>query len=131
MIHKFRSMYQDAEKMGPQLSSDADPRITRVGKIMRKLRIDELPQFWNVLMGEMSMVGPRPMMVNQQKLYPGEFYSYMRPGISGPWQVSKRNQSTFAERAFHDTEYWRSMSFGTDLSILIRTIFVVLRGTGC
>lgn len=108
-----------------------DPRIIKFGSFLRKSSMDELPQFWNVFTGEMSMVGPRPMMVNQQKMYPGDFYNYMRPGISGPWQVSKRNQSTFAERAFHDTEYWKSMSFGTDLSILIRTVSVVLRGTGC
>lgn len=143
---KLRTMVHDAEAVlkvhlaaNPEAREEwnrnqklrDDPRIIKSGSFLRKASMDELPQFWNVLLGEMSMVGPRPMMVNQQKLYPGEFYSYMRPGISGPWQVSKRNQSTFAERAFHDTEYWKSMSFGNDLSILIRTIFVVLRGTGC
>ncbi len=108
-----------------------DPRIIKFGSLLRKSSMDELPQFWNVLMGEMSMVGPRPMMVNQQDLYPGKFYYSMRPGLSGPWQVSKRNQSSFAERAYHDTEYWKCMSFGTDITIVIRTFSVVLRGTGC
>ena len=102
-----------------------------LGPVLRKFSMDELPQFWNVFVGEMSLIGPRPMMVKQQKLYSGKFYNSMRPGLSGPWQVSRRSQSSFAERASHDTEYWESMSFSTDVSILIRTISVVLRGTGC
>lgn len=108
-----------------------DPRIIKAGMFLRKSSMDELPQFWNVLVGEMSMVGPRPMMVNQKSLYPSKIYYAMRPGVSGLWQVSRRNQSSFAERAHHDTEYWKNMSFGTDLSVLFQTIFVVLRGTGC
>lgn len=139
MVHDAETVLKDHLAANPKARDEwnrnqklrDDPRIIKFGSFLRKSSMDELPQFWNVLLGEMSMVGPRPMMVNQQKLYPGELYNSMRPGISGPWQVSKRNQSTFAERAFHDTEYWKGMSFGNDLSILIRTIFVVLRGTGC
>ncbi|NOD49777.1 sugar transferase [Ruegeria sp. HKCCD5849] len=108
-----------------------DPRIIKFGTFLRKTSMDELPQFWNVLVGEMSMIGPRPMMVNQQELYPGELYYLMLPGITGQWQVSKRNNSSFAERAQHDTEYWKGMSFSSDLSILVQTVAVVLRGTGC
>ena len=109
-----------------------DPRIIRGGVFLRKSSMDELPQFWNVLIGQMSLVGPRPMMVCQQKLYPcSNAYYSMRPGISGMWQVSKRNESSFAERAVHDTEYWKDMSLSTDLAILYRTFSVVLRGTGC
>ena len=143
---KLRTMVHDAETvLKEHLASNPaardewnrnqklrnDPRIIKFGSFLRKSSMDELPQFWNVFVGEMSLIGPRPMMVNQQRLYPGKFYYSMRPGLSGPWQVSKRNQSSFAERAYHDTEYWKSMSFGTDFSILVRTISVVLRGTGC
>ncbi len=108
-----------------------DPRIIKFGTFLRKTSMDELPQFWNVLVGEMSMIGPRPMMVNQQDLYPGELYYSMLPGITGQWQVSKRNNSSFAERAQHDAEYWKGMSLSSDLSILVQTVSVVLRGTGC
>ncbi|TMV07020.1 sugar transferase [Ruegeria sediminis] len=108
-----------------------DPRVIKFGTILRKSSMDELPQFWNVLVGDMSLVGPRPMMVCQKKHYPSKVYYIMRPGISGLWQVSRRNDSSFAERAEHDVQYWQELSLGTDLSILLRTIFVVLRGTGC
>jgi lipopolysaccharide/colanic/teichoic acid biosynthesis glycosyltransferase len=108
-----------------------DPRITPVGRIIRKTSLDELPQLWNVLRGDMSLVGPRPMMVCQQNLYPGTAYYALRPGITGLWQTSVRNESSFAERASFDTEYLRQVSFGTDLAILLRTVRVVLYGTGC
>jgi lipopolysaccharide/colanic/teichoic acid biosynthesis glycosyltransferase len=107
-----------------------DPRITRLGRFLRKTSLDELPQMWNVLRGEMSLIGPRPMMVDQRVLYPGSAYYRMRPGITGLWQVSDRNQSSFAERAYFDTTYYNDLSLRADLSIFIRTIGVVLRGTG-
>ncbi|MES2541490.1 MAG: sugar transferase, partial [Pseudomonadota bacterium] len=91
---------------------------------------DELPQLWNVLVGDMSLVGPRPMMVDQQDLYPGSAYYELRPGLTGTWQISDRNQSTFAQRAEFDAEYERSMSFLRDLRILLATVGVVLRATG-
>lgn len=108
----------------------SDPRITPVGRLLRKTSMDELPQLWNVLCGQMSIVGPRPMMVDQQALYPGRAYYALRPGITGAWQVSDRNEGSFAGRARYDAEYLSDLSFATDLSILIRTVSVVVRGTG-
>ena len=79
-----------------------DPRITAFGRFLRKSSFDELPQLWNVFRGEMSIVGPRPMMTSQQSLYPGRAYYALRPGITGLWQVSDRNRSSFAARASFD-----------------------------
>ena len=109
-----------------------DPRITRLGHILRKASIDELPQLWNVLRGEMSLIGPRPMMVDQQALYPnpGAAYYRLRPGITGLWQVSDRNESSFVERATFDGSYYNDLSLKADLSIFVRTISVVMRATG-
>lgn len=107
-----------------------DPRVTRVGQILRASSLDELPQLWNVLRGDMALIGPRPMMPCQQALYPGTAYYRLRPGISGLWQVSERNESSFAERARFDTEYDRTLSLRADLAILWRTAGVVLRCTG-
>jgi lipopolysaccharide/colanic/teichoic acid biosynthesis glycosyltransferase len=107
-----------------------DPRITRCGAAIRKYSLDELPQLWNVLRGQMSVVGPRPIMPEQQALYPGSAYFAMRPGLTGLWQVSARNESPFASRAAYDTRYAESMSLGTDLWILVLTVGVVVRGTG-
>lgn len=144
-IWKLRSMVTDADAVLEQhLASDPalraewdskqklmnDPRITRIGSVIRKCSVDELPQLWNVLRGEMSLVGPRPMMVSQKPLYPGKDYYELRPGITGLWQVSDRNESTFADRAKFDAQYNDTLSFKTDLSILARTVRVVLRGTG-
>lgn len=108
-----------------------DPRITRFGRFLRKSSLDELPQLWNVLTGDMSLVGPRPMMPEQKILYPGQAYYRLRPGITGPWQVSDRHQSAFSDRARFDTQYERDLSFGHDLGLLMATVRVVLRGTGC
>jgi lipopolysaccharide/colanic/teichoic acid biosynthesis glycosyltransferase len=91
-----------------------DPRITPVGRLLRKT----------------SLVGPRPMMVDQQDLYPGRAYYALRPGITGSWQVSDRNNGTFAGRAKFDADYYANLSLATDLSILLRTVSVVVRGTG-
>ena len=107
-----------------------DPRITRVGAFLRKSSMDELPQLWNVLNGSMSLVGPRPMMPCQKDLYPGRAYYALRPGITGPWQVSERNESMFAGRAVFDDGYARNVSFGTDARLLLQTVGVVLRATG-
>jgi lipopolysaccharide/colanic/teichoic acid biosynthesis glycosyltransferase len=144
-ILKLRTMVPDAEHiLHKHLENDSealrewdhmqklrhDPRITRLGCILRKTSLDELPQLWNVLCGDMSLIGPRPMMVDQRALYPGTAYYQMRPGITGLWQVSDRNQSSFAERATFDVDYYNSLSLKSDLSIFMRTIGVVLRGTG-
>lgn len=107
-----------------------DPRITPIGRIIRKTSLDELPQFWNVLRGDMSVVGPRPMMPEQVALYPGTSYFTMRPGITGFWQISERNECSFAERAIHDSNYDRALSFRTDIAVIWRTVFVVAMATG-
>lgn len=107
-----------------------DPRITRVGKFLRKTSLDEMPQLWNVLKGDMSIVGPRPMMVNQKSRYPGQAYYVLRPGITGPWQISDRSQGSFVGRAAFDAEYNQNLSLKTDLRILAQTAGVVLHCTG-
>jgi exopolysaccharide production protein ExoY len=107
-----------------------DPRITEFGQFLRKSSLDELPQLWNVLTGDMSLVGPRPMMLDQQELYPGSAYYALRPGLTGTWQISDRNQSTFAQRAEFDADYERNLTFFKDLKILLATVGVVLRATG-
>lgn len=142
---KLRTMVHDADaRLEAHLASDpeaaaewastqklkCDPRITRFGRILRKTSLDELPQLWNVLKGDMSLVGPRPMMPNQRVLYPGRAYYALRPGVTGPWQVSDRNESTFAARADYDLDYHRNLSFTHDLRLLMQTVAVVLRGTG-
>lgn len=145
-IWKLRSMVPDAEdRLQAHLARDTaarmewdrsqklqdDPRITRLGQFIRKTSIDELPQLWNVLRGDMSLVGPRPMMPSQQEIYPGSAYYAIRPGITGFWQVSVRNESSFSQRAEFDTAYLRAMSLKTDLQVLARTVRVVFHGTGC
>lgn len=142
---KLRSMVPDAdEKLEAHLAQDAaaraewnnhqklktDPRITPLGSFLRRASIDELPQLWNVVKGDMSLVGPRPMMLSQQVLYPGQDYYDLRPGITGTWQVSDRNQSSFADRALFDTDYNRKVSLAEDLRIMFATVRVVLKATG-
>ena len=142
---KLRTMVWDAEeRLQEHLANDpharaewdatqklkGDPRITRVGRLLRKTSMDELPQLWNVLFGEMSLVGPRPMLVSQRPLYPGTAYFAMRPGITGLWQVSGRNECEFADRAKFDSEYDQLVSLTVDVSILIRTLRVIVRATG-
>lgn len=107
-----------------------DPRITTLGRMLRKLSADELPQLWNVLVGDMSLVGPRPILPEQISLYPGTAYYELRPGITGLWQIGDRNRSSFASRALHDTHYANCISLRVDLGILLKTIAVVARGTG-
>lgn len=107
-----------------------DPRITPIGRIIRKTSIDELPQFWNVLIGDMSIVGPRPIMVEQRDMYPCTSYYALRPGITGFWQISERNETSFTERAPFDAQYFRELSFKTDLLVMLKTFTVVVKGTG-
>lgn len=144
-IWKFRTMVVDAdERLQQYLDQNEaamaewrdhqklrnDPRVTAVGRALRKTSLDELPQLWNVIKGEMSLVGPRPMMPHQRRLYPGSAYYAMLPGITGAWQVSARNESEFKTRAQYDTKYGQAVSLFTDVSLLFRTISVVFRGTG-
>ncbi|NVK26491.1 MAG: sugar transferase [Flavobacteriia bacterium] len=137
-IIKFRSMYQDAEKHGPQLSSDEDDRITPWGKVMRKYRLDELPQFLNVLIGEMSIVGPRP----ERQYYIDKIKSKaphykhvhkVKPGITSWGMVKFGYASTVDEmidRLKFDLIYIENVSFFNDLKILFYTILIVLQGRG-
>lgn len=142
---KMRTMVQDADaKMTAYLASNPaaraewdstqklknDPRITRIGQVLRRTSLDELPQLWNVLNGTMSLVGPRPMMVNQRQIYTGTSYYRLRPGITGLWQISDRNECSFVNRVAYDDAYAGMLSFGLDLRILLRTVRVVLRATG-
>lgn len=144
-LWKLRTMVPNAEqKLQEYLAADPaarlewekaqklrnDPRITTIGKYLRKYSVDELPQLLNVFLGDMSLVGPRPMLPEQRQYYPGTAYFSMRPGLTGLWQVSARNGCSFAERAAHDTRYAGMMSFATDLWILAKTPTVVVRGTG-
>jgi lipopolysaccharide/colanic/teichoic acid biosynthesis glycosyltransferase len=143
---KLRSMVPDADaRMADHLAADPearkewdltqklrnDPRITPVGRLIRKTSLDELPQLWNVLKGDMSLVGPRPMMTSQEALYPGTAYYLVRPGCTGYWQTSARNETTFEARAQFDAAYEEELSLWTDLKVLARTVGVILRGTGC
>ena len=142
---KFRSMVEDADKkLEEHLASNPeaarewhisqklrhDPRITKVGRFIRKTSLDELPQIYNVLIGDMSLVGPRPMMPHQWKLYPGVDYKKLRPGITGFWQVSERNDVSFAARANFDADYNVKVSLYTDICTLARTVGAVCRGSG-
>ena len=142
---KLRTMVPDADKRLKEYlaGSDAarqewetfqklrnDPRITQLGHFLRRSSLDELPQLWNVLKGDMSLVGPRPMMPEQSVLYPGHAYYVLRPGLTGLWQVSDRNSSTFAQRAEFDAAYDRMLSFATDVKVLFATVGVVFRCTG-
>lgn len=137
-IIKFRSMYQDAEKMGPQLSSEEDPRITKWGRIMRKYRLDELPQLWNVIKGDMSFVGPRPerqYYIDQiEKEAPHYRHLHrVRPGITS-WGMVKygyaENVKEMIQRMKYDIIYIENMSLFIDIKILIYTILIVAQGRG-
>ncbi len=108
-----------------------DPRITRFGRIIRKTSIDEMPQFLNVLLGDMALVGPRPFTVDQREDYTGIRYFDLRPGLSGLWQISTRHDSEFVARAQFDDLYARSLSFSGDIRIMLRTLVAIARGTGC
>ncbi len=100
-----------------------DPRITRVGRVLRKLSIDELPQLWNVLKGDMSLVGPRPPLPHETELYPARAWGRLRvkPGITGLWQVSGRCELSFEDMVSLDVRYWQRWSFLSDLRILLKT----------
>jgi len=143
-FYKFRSMYVDAEKrkaalMARNQSADGvifkmkdDPRITPIGKIIRRTSIDELPQFLNVLFGEMSLVGPRPPVPSEVKQYSLEDRKRLmvKPGLTCTWQVSGRSDIPFKQQVSLDKEYIRSQSLWKDLLILMRTIPAIMSGKG-
>lgn len=142
-MYKFRSMYADAEARlaqlleynevsGAMFKMKDDPRVTKIGACIRKCSIDELPQLFNVLMGDMSLVGPRPALVREV----AEYTSYdmqrllVTPGISGLWQVSGRSRLTFAQMVDLDLEYVATRSYWLDIKILFKTVKVVCQGDG-
>ncbi len=137
-ILKLRTMYEDAESDGIRWASDGDPRITRVGRFLRKTRLDEFPQFWNVLKGDMSVVGPRPERPPFITLLSAEVPGYLdrlrfKPGITGLSQIEVGYDTTVEsveQKVAHDLEYIIHFSLWRDLQILFRTISVVLTGKG-
>lgn len=137
-IYKFRSMLTDAEKGGPQLSSHNDDRITSWGRIMRKYRIDELPQFWNIIKGDMSLVGPRPerAFYIEQIISRAPYYGLIfqvRPGLTSWGMVKHGYASTvdeMVERSRYDLLYLNNMSLITDFKIMIHTVNTVIKGAG-
>lgn len=124
-ILKFRSMVADADRIGPHSTAKGDPRITRVGRILRRTSLDELPQLLNVLAGQMSLVGPRPDLPEQMSLYTPEereLRHSVRPGITGPAQVKLRHEGTLEERKALDLDYARRAGVWLDLKILFLTV---------
>jgi Undecaprenyl-phosphate galactose phosphotransferase WbaP len=146
-IWKFRTMVDNAAEIlahhlanNPDLRKEweenqklrNDPRVTRIGKLLRKTSLDELPQLWNVLKGEMSLVGPRPIVHDEVAKYKEAYSLYAKaiPGITGLWQVSGRNRTTYAERIAYDSYYVRNWSVWMDVYLLAKTVTVVLTGYG-
>ena len=137
-MHKFRSMYVDAEKFGPMLSKDNDPRITPFGRFMRKVRLDEIPQFYNVLKGTMSLVGPRPerqYFIDQIVQRAPEYLllQKVKPGITSWGQVKygyAENVDEMLERLRYDLLYIENMSLTTDIKILLYTAIIIVQGRG-
>lgn len=146
-VWKFRTMHSDGDRIlaeyldahpAERLEWEArrklenDPRVTRLGRFLRRTSLDELPQLWNVLRGEMSLVGPRPIVRDEIRYY-GKFYDlYTRvlPGLTGLWQVSGRSRTTYGERIELDAYYVRNWSPWLDIYLLARTVTVVLKGQG-
>ncbi|MCJ0606663.1 sugar transferase [Enterococcus cecorum] len=140
---KFRSMQEDAEEQlknllhknevkGAMFKMKNDPRVTRVGKFIRKTSIDELPQFFNVLIGDMSLVGPRPPLMREVVQYSDKDKARLlvKPGITGLWQATVRNDSNFDVMVKLDLEYIKNLKFKNDMKILFKTILVVFHPNG-
>lgn len=146
-VYKFRTMVQNADQIlqtyldnSPELKAEwlathklkNDPRVTRVGAVLRKLSLDELPQIWNIIIGDMSLIGPRPIVDAEVEKYGKCFnlYIQVRPGLTGLWQVSGRNDTTYERRVELDEYYVLNRSLILDLQILWKTVYVVLRKDG-
>jgi exopolysaccharide biosynthesis polyprenyl glycosylphosphotransferase len=140
---KFRSMYVDADTRravlaednmgaGPLFKVKNDPRVTRVGRFIRRYSLDELPQFFNVLGGSMSVVGPRPALAHEVEQYPPVMLRRMlvKPGVTGAWQVSGRSDLSWDESIRIDVGYVENWSLGTDVGIIARTVRTVLTSDG-
>jgi lipopolysaccharide/colanic/teichoic acid biosynthesis glycosyltransferase len=130
-IYKFRSMVRDAAAHGPYFTSDGDPRITRVGRWLRRTSVDEMPQLLNVLQGHMSLVGPRPDVPQQRSLYDEDDWLLrcsVRPGITGLAQASLRSSATFGQRLALDLRYVRERSFWLDVRIMADTLRSIRSG---
>lgn len=144
---KFRSMVSNSQEILDELLANDpkareewerdfklkdDPRITPIGAFIRKTSLDELPQLWNVLMGEMSLVGPRPVVEEERKYYGDDWDEFLsvKPGMTGLWQVSGRNDVTYDERVALDKEYIRNWSLWMDIKIAYQTIFVIINPKG-
>lgn len=140
---KFRSMQEDAEEQlknllhkneikGAMFKMKNDPRVTKVGKFIRKTSIDELPQFFNVLIGDMSLVGPRPPLMREVVQYSEKDKARLlvKPGITGLWQVTVRNNADFDVMVRLDIEYIKNISLKDDLKILLKTILAVIHPSG-
>jgi lipopolysaccharide/colanic/teichoic acid biosynthesis glycosyltransferase len=136
-------MYEDADKLQEELQrmSDPnspfykikdDPRITRIGRIIRKYSIDEIPQFWNVLKGDMSLVGPRPLQHGEASEYPDYLAvrQMVKPGLTSYWAVEERSSGKAYSRMENDMRYVRNQSLGVDISLIVRTIPAVFSGKG-
>jgi lipopolysaccharide/colanic/teichoic acid biosynthesis glycosyltransferase len=109
-----------------------DPRVTRLGRLLRKTSLDEIPQLWNVIRGDMSLVGPRPIVSDEVSKYGAGYslYTQVLPGVTGLWQVSGRNDASYIERVALDSYYIRNWSVWFDLYVLGRTVRAVLAGSG-
>lgn len=134
-VIKFRTMVIDAEKNGPRWAAKNDSRVTRVGRFLRKTRIDEVPQLWNVIKGEMSLVGPRPERPNFTVQFNQEVPGFMqrlqvKPGVTGLAQVNGGYDLTPAEKLELDRQYIEQQGFWYDMRVLGRTVIVVLTGHG-
>lgn len=143
---KFRSMRVDAERAlledetlrqryvsnSYKIPTDQDPRVTRVGRFLRKTSLDEIPQLWNVLMGDMSLVGPRPIIDEEAVHYDGTLGQLLavRPGLTGAWAVHGRSRVGYPERAALELDYARAWNVTTDVRILLRTPWAVISGRG-
>jgi Undecaprenyl-phosphate galactose phosphotransferase WbaP len=146
-VYKFRTMVQNADQIlqeylesSPELKAEwlathklkEDPRVTHIGATLRKLSLDELPQLWNIIIGDMSLIGPRPIVDAEVEKYGKCFdlYIQVRPGLTGLWQVSGRNNTTYERRVELDQYYILNRSLKLDLQILWKTVFVVFKQDG-
>jgi len=129
VFYKFRTMRPEAEPFGPSPKSGEDPRLTRIGKFLREYSLDELPQLFNILKGDMSIVGPRPLYISQMREWNERQRKRLavRPGLTGLAQISGRAELTREEKLELDVEYVEKASFCTDVKIILRTIWQVFR----